>query len=265
MQNLGPDLPAGLLIETEGTYAILVDSARPTVMQSHSILHELGHILLNHTGDATVRVDEQEEREAEIAADLLALRLQRAARGRRRRRISANRNKPLDVCIRRLNQTSDDLHLTWLWSLLRNRLPEISLRGPRSQHDLPVDFHTSSSRYRVVIEIHDGLHQLQTRHVDNVRLAAIARAHRYMVDPDEAELIGEATAIAYALASRTEAPTQQKSESTRLLTSQTITDWEVEAARLAKIARLLFISPIVSAELARHSVSRPPGLVLTDG
>ncbi|MFI0796626.1 DUF6545 domain-containing protein [Micromonospora rubida] len=260
VQTLGEDLPAGLLLQTDKTDAIIVDASRPALMHTHAILHELAHLLLNHVGDATVDVDRREEREAEIAADLLASRLRKAAsRTQDQRPIKHTRATTLAECGRRLKQPIIDFHITWLWRVLRTALPEISLAGPATERDLPAEFHTTKGRYRLVIEIHDGLDQLRAYYSEKVRREAVERALRYLVDPADANLIGEATAIAFALATQRQGTRHSPKQLPAVDMSSTVLDWRAEAARLARIARLLLTSPIVSAELARHAVSIPTG------
>lgn len=61
--------PCGLWLATADADYIVADESAPAMLRRHTILHELAHLLLQHTG---TEVDPEEEYEAETLADVLA-------------------------------------------------------------------------------------------------------------------------------------------------------------------------------------------------
>ncbi|MFE9187794.1 DUF6545 domain-containing protein [Micromonospora haikouensis] len=253
-QPLGPGLPAGLLLQRAGSDIIVADSTVSAVMRTHAILHELAHLLLQHTSDATVSVDPQEEREAEIAADVLALDLRKAS-------LRSSWIRTVGPHVSRLRRAELDLHLTWLWVTIRSYVPEISLSGPVRGYEVAADVHGHRGRYRRLVEIHDGMQHLRGYYSVEVRRRAFDRALRYSIDHEEAELIAEATELGAALALKRRSIVPTQAQAPMDDSPSDIVDADHEAARLARIAKLLHTSPLVASELARFAAisARPKG------
>lgn len=61
--------PCGLWLATADADYIVADESAPAMLREHTILHELAHLLLRHTGTT---VEPEQEYEAETLADVLA-------------------------------------------------------------------------------------------------------------------------------------------------------------------------------------------------
>ncbi|WFE53047.1 ImmA/IrrE family metallo-endopeptidase [Micromonospora sp. WMMD1155] len=256
-ERLGMDLPSAFLIKLEHADIIIVDSALPMLPRTQGILHELAHLVLNHSGDALhAEVDPAVEAEAELAADLLFQRLSNAATVACGAMTSSTANSIRSQ--RRWWPTSwwTDRQMDWqvnqLWMTLRAGMPEAAIITTTTTEKVPVEIGGSRQRYRRVVEVHEALRLLRPWYSRQVHDSATQRAQRYQLDATSTAAVVEAAQVAVALRRH---QTEPPSDDVPRLPQRRLAAYDIraEARRLALVGLALHDSPLVAAELARWS------------
>ncbi|MEV0005975.1 DUF6545 domain-containing protein [Micromonospora sp. NPDC050980] len=250
---LTAEIPPGFVYTGEAQDFVVLDAALLPMARTQTLLHEVAHLLLDHQVNVLHEdVDQRAEREAEIAADFLALRLARAAQQSEGspRPIRGFRSGDGSGWLQR-RQADWDLYL--LWTAMRAAAPEVCLdASPEGGYEVPSPLGARRSRrHRQVVEIHDALRQLRPWYCPDVYLSARRRAQCNRLDPASVELIAEAAVIAVALR-RKIAGVDGDIEA---LHSEACIDLPASlkpaARRLARLSRALHHSPLVTAEVAK--------------
>jgi len=145
-----------------------------------------------------------------------------------------------------------------LWNALYRAMPEIALNPPNRPERI-FGFRAVDARrrlYRRVIEINDGLHQLQPYIEPTVRDAIHSQACTIESNPDRAAAIGDAGAIAIAL-SRLAAGVVPSTDTFPAATAKVPPDIGSEVARLVAISRAYARSPVVHRALQADADCNP--------
>ncbi len=239
----------------------MLDAALAPMARTQTLLHEVAHLLLDHQVNVLHEdVDRKVEREAEIAADLLALRLARAAKrrdGSSRSSLWPLRGDGFDWL--RHRQADWDLHV--LWTAMRSAVPEVCLDGsPEDGYEALSPLGSPRGRrHRQVVEIHDALRQLRPWYRPDVYLSAQRRAQRNRLDPAAVRTIAEAAGIAVAIRRKVAGVDGD----TEAIHAEPCTDLPASlkpaARELARLSHAMHHSPLVTAEVAKW------GSVVTGG
>ncbi|MET7951794.1 DUF6545 domain-containing protein [Micromonospora sp. NPDC005324] len=257
--RLGTHLPPGVIVARNGVDHILVDAAMPALAFDQSVLHELGHYLLDHDGDVlNDHVDPDVEAEAELAADLLYEQLMRAAASATRPSTRTSRILPLMRLPGRPSawwaDRSNDWHVHRLWMTLRTGMPDAVIISTSTGVQVAVEAGGSRQRHRTVIEVHEALRVLRPYCSPLVHASATRRAQRHGLDDNAVAAIAEAATLAVALRRR-QASLPPEADDPPLQWQRRdrhdLQDVRAEARRLAAVARALHDSPLVAAEIAR--------------
>lgn len=249
--QLDAEMPPSLLVRAEWADFIMVDAALPTLARTQAVLHEVAHLVLDHSGDVLhddVEVDTAVEAEAELAADLLYEQMTRAATVG----LSGGREAGRMACRSEMwwRDRSADWHVNQLWMTLRAGMPDAKIVSISASEQVPVEVGGRRHRHRRVVEVHDALRQLRPWYSEPVYASAERRAMRYRLDPGSVAAVAEAAAIAVALR-RCQANLFRTEETPHTIQSLDLSDVRAETRRLARISRALHDSPLVRAEVAR--------------
>ncbi|MFY1681705.1 DUF6545 domain-containing protein [Micromonospora sp. WMMD730] len=252
--QLEAEMPPSLLVRAEWADFIMVDAALPTLARTQAVLHEVAHLVLDHSGDVLhqdVEVDAAIEAEAELAADLLYEQMNRAAAGGS----SASRGAPEARATWRSDMwwrdRSADWHVNQLWLTLREGMPDAKIVSINAGGQVPVEVGGRRHRHRRVVEVHDALRRLRPWYSEPVYASAEQRAVRYRLDPGSVAAVAEAAAVAVALRRRQANLFHAEEETPHAAQSPDLPDVRAETRRLARISRALHDSPLVRAEVAR--------------
>jgi hypothetical protein len=280
--ELPPDEAPGYLKRLRATDYIFVDQDLPPVMSTHTALHELAHILFNHPGPSGPKsvMDPEVEREAELAAVVLATRLYR---------LRSHSGPPLryDDRFETFSTGADDrkswnqfdclpsaapftsvvqpgllsrigawprrprinFYLHYLWQEVHDAIPDLTIgRCPRLDAGHSPLWEPHQHWYQRLVGIHDAIRHLRPYLSAETYASARRRAQRAALDPCAIDAVGDAAAIADALK---RLGTRSQAELSPALYRHGFSDIRLEAARLARIAEALISSPYVAAELAR--------------
>ncbi|RKF23617.1 DUF6545 domain-containing protein [Micromonospora globbae] len=254
---LNVEIPPGFVYTGQAQDLVVLDAALPPMARTQTLLHEVAHLLLDHQVNVLHEdVDREVEREAEIAADLLALRLARAAQqrlGSPRSSLWPVRGTGLGDGSGWLQRRQADWDLHVLWTTMRSAVPEICLDGPHdggNEAMSPLGARRAR-RHRQVVEIHDALRQLRPWYCMDVYLSAQRRAQRNRLDPVAARTIAEAAGIAVALRRKIAGADGDIEASHAEAYMDLPASLRPAAHRLARLSHAMQHSPLVTAEVAK--------------
>ncbi|TWJ20895.1 DUF6545 domain-containing protein [Micromonospora endolithica] len=254
---LNAEAPSGFVYTGQVQDFVVLDDALAPMARTQTLLHEVAHLVLGHKVNVLHEdVDREVEREAEIAADLLALRLARAAQqrpGSPRSSVWPRRGTGPGEGSGWLQRRQADWDLHMLWTTMRAAVPEICLDGP------PDDGYEALSplgarrarRHRQVVEIHDALRQLRPWYCMDVYLSAQGRAQRNRLDAESVRTIAEAAGIAVALRRKIAGAAGDIQAPHAEACMDLPASLRPAAHRLARLSHAMRHSPLVTAEVAQ--------------